>query len=115
MIFVTLMCVVSIALVGIFLLFTAAQDKDLGGYILAVAILLFGTLGICGLNDAVKNKDTYIPAEPIAYSSTQTVFATDKGNVVVNGTYPDGEYLLDMDGNDVLVVWQAVEGEEGLG
>lgn len=56
----------------------------------------------------------YIPAEPIAYNSTQTVFATDKGNVVVNGTYPDGEYLLDIDGNDVLVVWQAVEGE-GLG
>lgn len=58
----------------------------------------------------------YIPAEPIAYNSTQTVFATDKGNIIVNGVYPDGVYMLDMDGDTVLVVWQAVEGEEvGLG
>ena len=48
MIFVTLGCAVSIVLVGIFLLFVAAQDKDLGGYILGVAILLFGTLGYVG-------------------------------------------------------------------
>ena len=58
----------------------------------------------------------YIPAEPIAYNSTQTVFTTDKGNIIVNGVYPDGVYMLDMDGDTVLVVWQAVEGEEvGLG
>ena len=58
----------------------------------------------------------YIPAEPIAYNSTQTVFTTNKGNIIVNGVYPDGVYMLDMDGDTVLVVWQAVEGEEvGLG
>lgn len=58
----------------------------------------------------------YLLAEPIAYNSTQTVFTTDKGNIIVNGVYPDGVYMLDMDGDTVLVVWQAVEGEEvGLG
>lgn len=113
MIFVTLMCVVSIALVGIFLLFTAAQDKDLGGYILAVAILLFGALGVCGLNDVVKDGGNYIPAEPFAYSQTQTVFTTDEGKYIADGLYPDGTYLLTVDGNDVLVVWQAVDGEVG--
>lgn len=113
MIFVTLMCVVSIALVGIFLLFTAAQDKDLGGYIFAVAILLFGALGVCGLNDAVKDGGNYIPAEPLAYSQTQTVFTTDEGTYLADGLYPDGTYLLTVDGNDVLVVWQAVDGEVG--
>lgn len=57
-----------------------------------------------------------IPAEPIAYNSTQTVFTTDKGNIIINGIYPDGRYMLDMDDDTVLVVWQAVEGEEvGLG
>ena len=55
----------------------------------------------------------YIPAEPIAYNSTQTVFTTDKGNIIVNGVYPDGVYMLDMDGDTVLVVWQAVDGEVG--
>ena len=64
----------------------------------------------------METTSEYIPAEPIAYNSTQTIFATDKGNIIVNGVYPDGVYMLDMDGNTVLVVWQAVEGEEvGLG
>lgn len=64
----------------------------------------------------METTSEYIPAEPIAYNSTQTVFATDKGNIIVNGVYPDGVYMLDMDGDTVLVVWKAVEGEEvGLG
>ena len=63
-----------------------------------------------------ETTNDYIPAEPIAYNSTQTVFATDKGNITVNGIYPDNVYMLDMDGDTVLVVWQAVEGEKvGLG
>ena len=59
-----------------------------------------------------ETTNDYIPAEPIAYNSAQTVFATDKGNIIVNGVYPDGVYMLDMDGKDVLVVWQAVEEEK---
>lgn len=116
MIFITLVRVVFIVLVGIFLLFVAAQDKDLGGYILGVVILLFGALGVCGLNDAIKDGDNYISAEPLAYNQTQTVFTTDEGTYITDGLYPDGTYLLTVDGKDVLVVWQAVEGEEvGLG
>lgn len=53
-----------------------------------------------------------IPAESIAHNSTQTVFATDKGNIIVNSAYLDGVYMLDMDGDTVLIVWQAVEGEK---
>lgn len=113
MIFVTLGCAVSIVLVGIFLLFVAAQDKDLGGYTLGVAILLFGALGVCGLNDATKDESNYIQAEPLAYNQTQTVFTTDKGTYLTDGLYPDGTYLLTVDGEDVLVVWQAVDGEVG--
>ena len=64
----------------------------------------------------METTSEYIPAEPIAYNSTQTVFTTNKGNIIVNGVYSDGVYMLDMDGDTVLVVWQAVEGEEvGLG
>lgn len=113
MIFVTLVCVVFIVLMGIFLLFAAAQDKDLGGYILGAAILLFGALGVCGLNDAVKDGGNYIPAEPLAHNQAQTVFTTDEGTYITNGLYPDGTYLLTVDGKDVLVVWQAVDGEVG--
>ena len=113
MIFITLMCVVSIVLVGIVLLFAAAQDKDLKGYILGVTILLFGALGICGLNDAVKDEGNYVQAEPLAHNQTQTVFTTDKGTYITDGLYPDGTYLLTVDGKDVLVVWQAVDGEVG--
>ncbi len=55
----------------------------------------------------------YIPAEPLAHNQTQTVFTTDKGTYIANGLYPDGTYLLTVDGKDVLVVWQAVDGEVG--
>lgn len=55
----------------------------------------------------------YIPAEPLAHNQTQTVFTTDKSTYIANGLYPDGTYLLTVDGKDVLVVWQAVDGEVG--
>lgn len=55
----------------------------------------------------------YIPAEPLAHNPTQTVFTTDEGTYIVDGLYPDGTYLLTIDGKDVLVVWQAVDGEVG--
>nr|DAH17042.1 MAG TPA: hypothetical protein [Caudoviricetes sp.] len=55
----------------------------------------------------------YIPVEPLAYNQTQTVFTTDEGTYIADGLYPDGTYLLTVDGKDVVVVWQAVDGEVG--
>lgn len=54
-----------------------------------------------------------ISAEPLAHNQTQTVFTTDKGTYTADGLYPDGAYLLTVDGKDVLVVWQAVDGDMG--
>ena len=55
----------------------------------------------------------YLEAEPFAYNQTQTVFTTDRGTYAADGLYPDGTYLLTVSGKDVLVVWQAVDGEVG--
>lgn len=55
----------------------------------------------------------YIPAEPLTHNQTQTVFTTGDGTYLADGLYPDGTYLLTIDGKDVLVVWQAVDGEVG--
>lgn len=55
----------------------------------------------------------YIPAEPLAHNQTQTVFTTNEGTYLADGLYPDGTYLLTTDGKDVLVVWQAIDGEVG--
>lgn len=57
--------------------------------------------------------EMHIPAEPLAHNQTQTVFATDEGTYIADGLYPDGTYMLTVDGDDVLVVWQAVNGAEG--
>lgn len=62
-----------------------------------------------------------IPAEPIAHSSTQTtfvigptVFNTGKEmTYTIDGLYPDSTYMLTVDGKDVLVVWQAIDGDNG--
>ena len=53
-----------------------------------------------------------VHAEPLAYNQTQTVSTTDESAYLANGLYPDGTYLLTVDGKDVLVVRQAVDGEE---
>lgn len=57
--------------------------------------------------------ETHIPAQLLAHNQTQTVFTTDKGTYTTNGLYPDGTYMLTVDGDDVLVVWQAIDGAEG--
>lgn len=113
MIIITVGCVVTIVVLGVLLVLFSLQDKEPGQCLFGITIFLFGVLGMYGLYDWDNNQ--YIPAEPIAYNSNQTVFTTNKGNIVANGIYPDGEYMLDMNDNDVLVVWQAIEGGEGLG
>ncbi len=61
----------------------------------------------------METTNDYIHAEPLAYNQTQTVFTTEEGTYLVDGLYPDGIYLLTVDGEDVLVVWQAVDGKVG--
>ena len=106
-------CIVVTFAIGVALLVFGFAEKESQGIVLGLILLVIGFATVVGSH---FNNTQYIPAEPIAYNSTQTVFATNKGNIIVNGVYPDGVYMLDMDGETVLVVWQAVEGEEvGLG
>ena len=73
---------------------------------ISVVIVFVGVNGLIA-----SNTMTYVPAEPLAHNQTQTVFTTDEGTYLANGLYPDGAYLLTIDGKDVLVVWQVVDGE----
>ncbi len=75
---------------------------------ISVVIVFVGVNGLIAFNAM-----TYVPAEPLAHNQTQTVFTTDRGTYTVDGLYPDSTYLLSVDGKDVLVVWQTVDGENG--
>lgn len=86
--------------------------KNWIGAIVGFITLVLGFLTIFSFKEEY-NSTTYIPAEPLAHNQTQTVFTTDRGTYTVDGLYPDGTYLLSVDGKDVLVVWQAVDGENG--
>lgn len=111
----TIGCVAIVIGVGAVIVFCFWGD-DTGATLLGLAVVLFGLMGVKGVDEYSVSLNQYIPAEPIVYNSNQTVFNTEKGNIIANGIYPDGEYLLDMDGDTVLVIWQAVNGEEvGLG
>lgn len=113
-----ILCVAIIIIVGAFCIFCGLKD---GVDIVCIFGTFFLSVGILGgfeleLKDFSYNNsyDTeYIPAEPFACNQTQTVFTTDKDTYFVDGLYPDGTYLLTVDGKDVLVVWQAVDGEIG--
>lgn len=83
----------------------------IGAIFLIVVIIGGFELKIPRLSNSINTQ--YIPAEPFAHNQTQTVFTTDKGTYIADGLYPDGTYLLTVDGKDVLVVWQAVDGEVG--
>lgn len=99
---------ITLAIGGVILAISFTKEKS-QGIVLGLVLIV---IGFTATIESYFNNTQYVPAEPIAYNSTQTVFATDKGNIIVNGVYPDGVYMLDMDDNTVLVVWQAVEGEE---
>ncbi len=115
----SIICISLLTSISIIVIFCGVADEEPVGCVIGAIFLIVAIMGIFELKTPRLNNsiDTqYIPAEPIAYNSTQTVFTTDKGNIIVNGIYPDGVYILDMDGDTVLVVWQAVDGEEvGLG
>lgn len=107
-------CIITVILTGLYNITCGFYEKKwpkiLTGIVYSViaiiALVLFFIIKL----------EIHIPAEPLAYNQTQTIFTTDEGTYLADGLYPDGTYLLTVDGKDVLVVWQAVESEEvGLG
>lgn len=117
------MIIVSISCIAAFAAFIAlgmihavlgAMDKKITNVLFGLTLIIFGVIGELGLAELVDNNNSqYIPAEPLAHNQTQTVFTTDEGTYLAKGLYPDGTYLLTVNGKDVLVVWQAVDGEVG--
>ena len=105
------LCVLIVLIFSAKSMFSGACEDSWGTFFNGLIGLIIGLIASFVPIKEVTNE--YIPAEPIAYNSTQTVFTTNKGNIIVNGVYPDGVYMLDMDGDTVLVVWQAVDGEVG--
>ena len=114
MIIVTVGCIIILIGAGIATIIISTEDKESVTFLFGLILTIFGVIGFLGLDELVNNDNSqYIPAEPLAYNQTQTVFTTDEGTYITDGLYPDGTYLLTIDGKDVLVVWQAVEGEVG--
>lgn len=100
-------CVIFVIAIGALLFFYSIAEESWKITCLGVIVFLIGIVGMLGVPEDTSQ---YISAMPIAYNSTQTVFATNKDNIIVDGIYPDGKYMLILDGKDVLVVWQAVNG-----
>lgn len=112
----SIICISLLISISIIVIFSGVADDEpivcaIGVIFLIVAIIGGFKLKASWLNNSIDTQ--YIPAEPLAYNQTQTVFTTDRGTYTADGLYPDGTYLLTVDGNDVLVVWQAVDGEVG--
>lgn len=111
----TVACVAICLVLGLTVLLVSIEEKEWLFMLIGVVISFVAVNGLIFCNN-VKYNTTYIPAEPFAHNQTQTVFTTDEDTYITNGLYPEGTYLLTVDGKDVLVVWQAVEGiEEVLG
>lgn len=111
-----ILCVAIIIALGAVFIFCGLEDGVGIVCIFGAIFLLVGILGGFELKDFYYNNsyDTqYIPAEPLTHNQTQTVFTTDEDTYIADGLYPDSTYLLTVDGKNVLVVWQAVDGEVG--
>lgn len=106
-------CMMATITLGIVFLGVGLAEKEKESIIFGLLLIIVGF--VATVENPYDNSQ-YIPAEPFAHNQTQTVFTTDEGTYIADGLYPDGTYLLIVDGKDVLVVWQAVKGEEvGLG
>lgn len=114
MIVVTFGCIIILIGAGIATIIISTEDKESVTFLFGLILTIFGVIGFLGLDELVNNDNSqYIPAEPLAHNQNQTVFTTNEGTYLADGLYPDGTYLLTVDGKDVLVVWQAVDGEVG--
>ena len=101
-------CMLTVLIVGIVLFTCNWLKKEKYGSILGLALIVVGFVAV--IANPYDNSQ-YIVAESIAHNQTQTVFTANKNTYLVDGFYPDGTYLLNMDGKDVLVVWKAVDVE----
>lgn len=103
--FYTVGCAAICLSLGLVTTLVCIEAKEWLFMLISVAIIYVGVNGLIA-----SNAMTYVPAEPLAHNQTQTVFTTDRGTYTADGLYQDGTYLLSVDGKDVLVVWQAVDG-----
>lgn len=99
-------CMITTIALGIAILAFELAEKE--GIILGSLLIIVGLVAVVENPYDNNNNNQHIPAKPIAHNQTQTVFATDKDTYITDGLYPDGEYLLTVDGNEVLVVWQNI-------
>lgn len=108
-------CIIIVVGLGLILVFAGISNEKVPNslFVLGIVLSILGIMGESNLQELIDNNAQYIPAKPLAYNQTQTVFTTDEGTYLANGLYPDGAYLLTVDGKDVLVVWQTVDGEVG--
>lgn len=111
-----IICISLLISISIIVIFCGVTEDEpivcaIGVIFLIVAIAGGFELKTSRLNNSIDTQ--YIPAEPLAHNQTQTVFTTDEGTYTADGLYPDGTYLLTVNGKDILVVWQAVDGEVG--
>lgn len=101
---------IAVTIITGFVLTIYCVYKDWIEAIVGVIIFFLGFLTLFSFMDGYDSS-AYIPAEPLAHNQTQTVFTTDKGTYLADGLYPDGTYLLTVEGKNVLVVWQTADGE----
>lgn len=108
MTFLIVLCICVTVITGSALAIYCGDSKNLIGTIIGFIIFILGFLTIFSFEKGYGST-AYIPAKPLAHSQTQTVFTTDEDIYLADGIYPDGTYLLTVDGKDVFVVWQAVD------
>lgn len=110
--FLVAFCISVTVMTGLALTIYYGDSKNWIGTVIGFIIFILSLSTIFLLEDGYGST-VYVPAKTLAHNQTQTVFATDKGTYLADGIYPDGTYLLTVDGKDVLVVWQAIDGDNG--
>lgn len=105
-------CISITVMTGLALIIYCGDSKNWMGTVIGFITFIIGLSTIFLLEYGYGYTD-YVPAEPISYNQTKTVFTTDKGMYIADGLYPDGTYLLTVNGKDVLFVWQVVDGDNG--
>lgn len=102
---------IMLAILGVLGICWSVGDADfvLGKFLFSLMVSLLGVALCFTKVGTSSNTYSYIEATPVSYSNTQTFFEDNEGNILrVDGNFPSGEYLLTVDGNEVLVVWQNI-------